>query len=69
MYVCYVGWADERKPNSLGRSLMLGFLSSAQPTGFVPIIIPGKYCNEKNQVARMPRSRIRGQRSAHLFYA
>ncbi len=33
---CYaaslVGWADVRKPNSLGRSLMLGFLTSAQPT-------------------------------------
>jgi hypothetical protein len=27
-----VGWADVRKPNSLGRSLMLGFLASAQPT-------------------------------------
>jgi hypothetical protein len=44
-----VGWADVRKPNSLGRSLMLGFLTSAQPTDSVPFLIPGKHSPSRVQ--------------------
>ena len=36
-----VGWADVRKPNSLWRSLMLGFLTSAQPTDYYRICYDG----------------------------